>query len=160
MKIKVGTTELNVINCYPYRFPNGKLVLKIEVSQSEIGHDDLRAFLKANKEDIILIKEDDTTETFAGFYYQVRIADSELPDGTEIHDCEIECVSENEYQIGILQRTVAEQAKVIEAQNQVIANQNMVNNALQEEILTTQMAMCDLYESMTATEETLESEVE
>lgn len=120
MKVLINLSELTVLNCYAYRYSNGKLVLRIEIPQSDISHDDLKTLLKENAGDIIAIKDDGTTETFTGFHYQVRISDSETPEGVEIHSCEIECVSENEFQIGILQRTVAQQNAVIESQNQTI----------------------------------------
>ena len=109
MKILVGTTELTVTNCYAYRYPNGKLVLKIETPQENISHDDLKTLLKNNTEDIILTRDDGKTETFTGFHYQVKIADEVNAEGVEIHSCEVECQSENDFQIGILQRTVEEQ---------------------------------------------------
>ena len=35
------------------------------------------------------------------------------PDGVEIHSCEVECQSENDFQIGIMQRTIADQQNTI-----------------------------------------------
>ena len=109
MILLIASTELTVTNCYAYRYPNGKLVLKIETPQENIGHDDLKTLLKNNTEDITLTRDDGKTETFTGFHYQVKIADEVNAEGVEIHSCEVECQSENDFQIGILQRTVEEQ---------------------------------------------------
>ena len=109
MKLLIASTELTVTNCYAYRYPNGKLVLKIETPQENISHDDLKTLLKNNTEDITLTRDDGKTETFTGFHYQVKIADEVNAEGVEIHSCEVECQSENDFQIGILQRTVEEQ---------------------------------------------------
>ena len=109
MKLLISSTELTVTNCYAYRYPNGKLVLKIETPQENISHDDLKTLLKNNTEDITLTRDDGKTETFTGFHYQVKIADEVNAEGVEIHSCEVECQSENDFQIGILQRTVEEQ---------------------------------------------------
>lgn len=130
MKIIINSTELAVLNCYAYRYQNGKLVLKIEISQTEIGHDNLKVLLKENTEGITVVRDDGTAETFSGFHYQVRITDMALEDGTEIYACEIENVSENEYQIGILQQTLA-------VQNTVIADLQEENRLLNDVLLET-----------------------
>lgn len=113
MKITVGTTDLEVTSCYAYRYPNGKLILKIELPQTTITHDELRTLLKENTKDIVLTKDDNSTESFTGFHYQVKVSDDVTPDGVEIHSCEVECQSENDFQIGIMQRTIADQQNTI-----------------------------------------------
>lgn len=46
MTVKIGTTTINVTECYAFRYQNGKLVLKITVPKTEIGHDDLYNLVK------------------------------------------------------------------------------------------------------------------
>lgn len=107
MFIRIAETELNVNNAYAFRYANGKLVLKIEVPQSEIDHDDLKALLKENQGDIIKV-DGDKTETFTGFSYTVVITDRD-----DVYECEVECVSETERKVGDLRVVIHNQAKTI-----------------------------------------------
>lgn len=128
MKITIGTTELTVTGCYAYRYQNGKLVLKIEVPQSEITHDDLKALIKGNTADIVCEKDDGTTETFSGFSYTLTILDKD-----DTYFVEVECVSETE-------RKVADMLKVVKAQNETIEGQEQVIGELNDTILELLMA--------------------
>lgn len=140
MKILVGETEIPVVNCYAYRYPTGRLVLNIDVIYDVISHDALRAIFVDNSSDIVLTKDDGKTETFTGFYHQVKVSDNvRETDGTEIHSCEIECVSESEFQLGILQRKVQEQDATIAANNATIEKQNQEIQALNDTLLETIM---------------------
>lgn len=133
MKVLINSTELTVLNCYAYRYSSGKLVLRMEIPQTDISHDDLKILLKENTGDIVASKDDGTTETFTGFHYQVRISDSETPEGVEVHSCEIECMSETEFQLGILQRTVASQNVLIAEQANTIA---LLNDVMLESLMS------------------------
>ena len=144
MKIIINETELIVTNCYPFRYPSGKLVLKIEVLQSAIGHDDLKELLKNNTSDIILVKDDESQSSFSGFTYAVEITDKD-----EKYYCELLCQSESDYQIGLLKQKNADLTALVNAQTETI-------NALNETILTTQLALTELYESIAYTEATEE----
>ena len=116
MKILIGQTELEVNNCYSYRYQNGKVVLKIEVDQETIGHDELKALLKNNTEDIVRLADDGTVaETYSGFYFTVSILDKD-----NIYECEVECVS-------VAERKIADQ-------NRIIAEQNATIEELQEKL--------------------------
>ena len=162
MNILVGANTIEAVNCWVERYDTGKVVLKLHIRQDVIGHDELKNLLKNNTEDIILTKDDGSVEALSGFYYSIRVSDSVI-DGEEIHDCEVECIGENEYQIGRLKNQIAEQNEVISNQMKIIAEMQAVNAALNDEILTTQMELCELYESNKGTEnetvaETAESE--
>ena len=127
MKVLIGTQELLVRNHYAQRFPNGRLVLKMEIPEDEISYSDLKALIKGNTDDIVATNDDGTEHTYSGFGYTVQITDKD--DGYLY--CELECVSEAEYQIGLLKAKVREQDTIIT--NQAIAFQNKVQR-LQEEI--------------------------
>lgn len=130
MKITVGTTELTVTGCYAYRYQNGKLVLKIEVPQTEITHDSLKALIKGNTGDIVCEKDDGTTETFSGFVYTLTILDKD-----ETYFVEVECVSETERKLANLQNAVTSQNETIATQNETIAAQEQVIGELNDTIL-------------------------
>ena len=126
MKVLIGSTELTVNNCYAYRYQNGKLVLKIEVPQSEIAHDDLKALLKDNTDDIIKV-DGDNRETFSGFRYTLTILDRD-----DVYECEVECVSEMERKVGDLEKLLEEEKAVINEQREEIA---LLNDTLLEIIM-------------------------
>lgn len=123
MKILVGTRELTVTSCYAYRYQNGKLVLKVDVPQTEIAHDELKELIKDNTDDIVLTKDDETTETFSGFSYTLTILDKD-----DTYYVEVECISETE-------RKVAELQHIVDAQNETIEEQTDVINELNDTLL-------------------------
>lgn len=115
MNILVGTTTLNVTNCYAYRYQNGKLVLKIDVPQTEIAHDDLKNLIKTNTADIVLTYDDGSTETFSGFSYTLTILDKD-----ETYYVEVECISETERKVASMQRDISSQNDTIEELNDTL----------------------------------------
>lgn len=135
MRITVGERELVVKNCYAYRYQNGKLVLKIEVNQSEIAHDELKTLIKDNTDDIICEKEDGTKEIFSGFRYTLSILDKD-----DTYTVEVECISEAERKIADLQHRVEEQAVVIQEQSETIEAQAGVIEELNDTLLELIMA--------------------
>lgn len=149
MFIRISTTEINVNNAYAFRYANGKLVLKIEVPQSEIEHDDLKALLKENQGDIVKV-DGDKTETFTGFSYTVIITDRD-----EVYECEVECVSEVERKVGDLRVVIA-------GQNKTIADLMVENSTLTDCILDMSEIIYggseDDFEEIEDTEDTEESE--
>lgn len=173
MKLFVGTRELIVTNCYPYRYNNGKLVLKMDVAQENIRQDELKALLKDNTDDIICIKENGKQEIYSGFYRTLSITDTEkeILDsngeviGThEIYFVEIECISEATFQNGRLRQKIADQNAIIANLEQRVTVQNEVINSqsesitLMEDVMLEQlMTVEDVVEGITTIEE---SEVE
>lgn len=133
MTIKIGTTTLNVTECYAYRYQNGKLVLKITLPKTEIGHDDLYDLVKNNTGDVLLTNDDQSTETFSGYSYTLTI----LTNDTE-YQVEVECISETERKVGnlqtdlntaegtiiSLQTLIAQQTAIVEAQAELLAAQS------------------------------------
>ena len=135
MQITMSNTTLTVNNCYPYRYPSGKLVLIIEIPKSEISFDDLAGLFDGYTGDIIKI--DDGTETILhGFTYNM-----ELTYKDSVYHVEAECRSESEYQIGILQDRIVEQNAMISQLNQVISAQTNTISGLMQTIEFTQDAL-------------------
>lgn len=133
MTVKIGTTTINVTECYAYRYQNGKLVLKITLPKTEIGHDDLYDLVKNNTGDVLLTNDDQSTETFSGYSYTLTI----LTNDTE-YQVEVECISETERKVGnlqtdlntaegtiiSLQTLIAQQTAIVEAQAELLAAQS------------------------------------
>lgn len=133
MTVKIGTTTINVTECYAYRYQNGKLVLKITLPKTEIGHDDLYDLVKNNTGDVLLTNDDQSTETFSGYSYTLTI----LTNDTE-YQVEVECISETERKVGnlqtdlntaegtiiSLQTLIAQQTAIVEAQAELLADQS------------------------------------
>ena len=130
MKVLVNNAELDVLNCYPYRFNNGKLVLRMEILQANIEHDALKALLKANTGDVVQINDDGTQTSYSGFQHAVSITDKEeVIDNVaqEIYFIEIECKSESDYLIGVLWSEIEKQKNEIETQkNEILAQSNLI----------------------------------
>lgn len=130
MTVKIGTTTINVTECYAYRYQNGKLVLKITLPKTEIGHDDLYDLVKNNTGDVLLTNDDQSSEVFSGYSYTLTI----LTNDTE-YQVEVECISETERKVGnlqtdlntaegtiiSLQTLIAQQTAIVEAQAELLA---------------------------------------
>lgn len=117
MFITVNGTILNVTDCYAYRYNDGKLVLKIIVPQTEIGHDALKVLLKTNEGDIVKNNEGQL-ETYSGFRYTLTILDRD-----DVYECEVECVSETERKVGDLKNEVSNQELTISELREIIEEQ-------------------------------------
>lgn len=114
MTVTIGTTTLNVNGCDAVRYASGKLVLKIVVPQTEIGHDELKTLLKENDGDIVK-NNDDALDTYTGFSYTLTILDRD-----DVYECELECISETERKLRDLQNLVSGQEDSIELVQEVL----------------------------------------
>lgn len=137
MTVKIGTTTLNVTECYAFRYQNGKLVLKITLPKTEIDHDDLFDLVKNNEDDIILTNDDQSTEVFSGYSYTLTI----LTNDTE-YQVEVECISETERKVGNLQTDLNTAEETIVSLQTLIAQQTAIVEA-QAELLATQSREID-----------------
>ena len=78
MNVLVNGTTLNVINAYAERDTvTGIITCTVIVPEGEMEYSDLKALFKGNTEDIIYMKEDDSTELFSGFTYKNILDDDE-----------------------------------------------------------------------------------
>lgn len=130
MKLKIGNTTLNVTEAYPYRYGNGKLVLKFTTPKTEIGHDALYDLIKDNTADIVLTKDDETTETFSGFRYTLTILTT-----NDNYEVEVECTSEADRKIGDLKNEVNLQEITIAELREIVEMQIDVVDGLMSEII-------------------------
>lgn len=124
MKLNINGTELNVINAYAFQHPNGKRELRITVAQEEIGYVDLKYFLKGDTGEIVLTKDDGTTEAFLGYHTTATITDKAEND-VEVFYIVLDCVGEAErkaleaeYRAKELENLVAQQNVAISAMNE------------------------------------------
>lgn len=136
---------LNVLVAYPYQYPSGKRELRVTLPQEEIAYADLKELLKAHDGDIVLTKEDGTTETFVGYRTTASITDK-VENETEVFYVVLDCVGEAERKAleaeakaKALEATVAQQGETITAQAGEVA-------MLNEQLLVVQMAAAELYE--------------
>ena len=130
MKAIFNETELNVVGCLPHRYASGKLVLRVTVDQTVIGHDELKALIKSNTGDITVIRDDESQETYSGFNYNVQIIDDETN-----YICEIECKSELEYQLSLAKKEITTLRAENEALREEIATLTENNTMLTECLL-------------------------
>ena len=128
MKIIIDQTTLTVKNCYPYRYNNGKLVLKIEILKEAIGAGELLALceeLKNNALDIMVVDDaGEVSQAYVGFHHNYNFS----ADGTQ-YTVELENESESRYQIGLLK---AENAALRGELATLTDNSNMLTECLLE----------------------------
>lgn len=143
--LTINGTTLNVLVAYPYQYPSGKRELRITLPQEAIAYADLKELLKAHDGDIVLTKEDGTTETFVGYRTTASITDK-VENETEVFYVVLDCVGEAERKAleaeakaKALEETVAQQGEIITAQAGQVA-------MLNEQLLVVQMAAAELYE--------------
>lgn len=153
MNLLIGKENLEVTNCWVERYESGKLVMKVIVPESNITYEELENLFKENTEDMALEKEEGVVEVLSGFHYSVRISKETdvSEDESEVgshYFCEVECVGENEYQIGRLYAQLSEQYNVnVALANELEETKNELE-ATKNEITELQLAFCDLYETM------------
>ena len=139
MKILVGSTELKVTSCSPFRHDNGKIELKVTVPATDNNEADLRALFKNNTEDILKYADDGITvvETLSGFRFTVNTAYSEKTDSFTIY---AEGISEAEFQNGRLRQQIAELKATNTMQNETIKAQTEKIVILNDTLLELLMA--------------------
>lgn len=146
MKVLIGGTELTAKNCSPYEYQSGKRELRIWIPQSEIEYSALKAVLdEENTGEIVLTKDDGTAQTFSGYNTTYEITDK-TENGVAVFYVVIKCVAEAERraleakaQTAALEKTVADQAALIEKMAATIENLNA-------QLLVVQLAAAELYE--------------
>lgn len=131
MQITIGTSSLEVISAGARRLPSGKILVIIEVKQELISHDDLRAMFKGTTEDLVVLRDDGTKDTYGGCHYAIKVSDDVL-DEVEIHRAEIECSSEADFQLGRMRGELTKQGTDIATQGTEIQEQKEVSEYLEQ----------------------------
>ncbi len=136
MKIKVGAVELPVKNFYPFRYSDGKMVLRFDVKQSNMDFQELREVLQENPNPIEFYQEEDDTKPACTYYGY-----SEFTALYEHETYSVEQVTPSTLQSAVeaLQAKLKEQEEVLSQQTQVIQNQFSVIGTLTEGILEMSM---------------------
>ena len=157
MKILISGTEIAVKSCLPYEYANGKRELRITIPQSEIDYTALKEVLGANTGEIVLTKDDGTTQTFSGYTFLPEVTDKMLNEEAVFYVV-IQCVAEAERraleakaEAAALRKTVTDQAATISGLIATIENLN-------QQLLVLQLAAADLYEKTLEAEETTEDD--
>lgn len=120
MILKIATTEIAVNDCYAYEHANGKRELKIQIPQTSISYEELKALLKGDTSEIVLTKDDGTTKTFCGYKTTFEITDK-TEKGIEIFQVIMPCVAEAE------RRALEAQAQVVTLTKQVVEQANYIS---------------------------------
>lgn len=124
-------TDLSVFNAHAYQYPSGKRELRFTIPQTEITYADIKALLKNRDGDIVLTREDGTTETFVGYTTTASITDK-MENEQEVFYVVLDCVGEAE-------------RKALEAEARAKALEAQVA-AMNQQLLVVQMAAAELYE--------------
>lgn len=102
-KIIVGTKELEVLDCYPFEYTNGKRELRVKLLQSKMDILELHSLFKENEESITYVEDDVTKGVYVGYKSSAKI---ELAEEEEVlvYNAVIPCVLEVERQVLELQK--------------------------------------------------------
>lgn len=146
MKIQIGGIEVNVKSCAARELQNGTRFLQITFLQSEIEYAALKELLENNTGEIILTREDNTTQTFSGYKFTPEITDKVDETGEKIYFVVVKCVAEAERQALEAKAKAAELEKVTADQARTINTLTVTIESLNQQMLILQMAAAELYE--------------
>ncbi|MCH5257264.1 MAG: hypothetical protein J1D87_08205 [Lachnospiraceae bacterium] len=118
MKIKIKETELNVNNFYPFRYPDGKLVLRFDVSADDADFNTLYELL-SNNQSPIEYYENSSDEAPQCTYYGYSEFSANYTNGKY----SVEQITPNtlKSEIQNLQAQLTAQSEIINHQNQTIS---------------------------------------
>ena len=140
MKLTINATEINVTNAYAFQHPNGKRELRITVPQAEIGYAELKELLKGDKGEIVLTKDDGSTEAFLGYHTTATITDK-VENDVEVFYVVLDCVGEAErkaleaeYKAKEAEAQAQALAQLVEQQTQALATLNEQNTQQKQEL--------------------------
>lgn len=138
MNILINGATLQATKAFPFEHANGKRELRVTIPQSEVEYSVLKELLNANEGEIVLTKDDGTTQTFVGYKTTYEITDK-TENEVAVWYVVIYCTAEAErraweaqQKATALEQTVAEQAMVISAQAEMIAVQTEQVAVLEE----------------------------
>lgn len=136
MKIRVGAVELLVRNFYPFRYADGKMVLRFEVKQSDMDFQELRELLHENPNPIEFYQKEEDSKPEC-VYYGYSEFTVQYEHGTYF----VEQVTPSTLQSAVeaLQAKIKEQEVVLSQQSEVVQNQSAVINTLTEGVLEMSM---------------------
>ena len=152
-KIKFGETEINVTNCYPFKYSNGKIVLRVSASEEEVDESTLK-LLKTNTEDILYFEapdvevlkgdSDGNTETctevgeyvLKATYENYTSGDYTSSYSNGIYEAEITRIGETEAKVKILEEDMTELVEQLALTNEALelANANLEFVALMADV--------------------------
>lgn len=138
MKVLISSTEITINEGYAFEYASGKRELRLTIPQANIEYAGLKELLAANTGEIVLTNDDGTTQTFSGYKFTPEITDKTENDEAVFYVV-IQCVAEAE------RKALEAIAQVVELSGAVIALKEE-NQLLNEELLNTQLALCELYE--------------
>ena len=134
MNLTIGTTTVEITSCVRMRDFQRGFYLDIEIPKANITFEELSTLFDGCTESIIVNDEKEGETAYNGFSLMNSVM---LKDGAyHVEQC---CVSEIEAQLSLAQ-------KKIEEQNAIIDTLRVENALLTEEVLNTQLALCELYE--------------
>lgn len=132
MEIRIGERTLVVSGCYAYQHPNGRRELRITMPQTEIGYTELKALLKGNGGDIVLM-DNGAVQTFSGYKTTYTITDK-VEDGAEVFFVTLDCVGEAERRASEAQaQAAAAEAQVADLRQTVEAQEMLLADAVENE---------------------------
>lgn len=163
MKLTINETTIDIVSAELIRDIKYGVYLSVKIPDTAITEFGIRELFEGNTETIFITNDDEKVKAYNGYS---NIAKYHWENGYYL--VAILCNSETQHQINMLQDALDEQktankdmAAMIENYKKIIETQDENILALNEQLLTTQMALCELYESGLSEEtETNNSETE
>ncbi len=136
MKITVGITELNVLNCKEV-FDYGVRDLVITVAQSEMDYDEIKTLFKENREadGDITVDRDGLSATYCGYSKSVKFSEDEASG--------VYCVTLAS--LPPLEKSVSELTSKLKAQESVINEKSAI---IDEQTATIETILLEVIPSM------------
>ena len=144
--LSINGTNLNALSVYAYQYPSGKRELRVTLPQDAIEYADLKALLKSHDGDIVLTKEDGTTETFVGYKTTASITDK-VENETEVFYVVLDCVGEAERKALEAEAKAKEAEATAQALAELVEQQKQTLEALNQQLLVTQLAVVEMHEA-------------
>ena len=133
MNLTIGNKTLEITSCTRRRDTKRGFFLDITIPKDAIGMDELYSLLDGCTEDIV-VEDNGTVNTYTGFK---TVGSFTCENG--VYNVAQVCTSEYEAQLSLAQSRINEQDQLIT----VLQAENLL---LTEELLNTQLALCELYE--------------
>ena len=141
MNLTIGNTTIEITDCVRMRDTKRGFYLDIQIPKENFGMEDLYNLFDGCTEAIIVTDDEGKVTEYKGFQTLGSFACED-----DVYKVAQVCTSEYEAQLSLAQSKIAEQEEIIN-------NQAAVINNLNEELLNTQLALCELYESTSAESE-------
>ena len=153
MRLAIKDTVVDITSCTRMRDTKRGFYLDITIPKSNIGMEELYNLLEDCTETIIITDNDGNVNEYNGFK---TLSNFSCENG--VYKIAQVCTSEYEAQLSLAQSTIKALEDKIASDAEKINAQSATIVALNDELLNTQLALCELYENKNATDDNIDYE--